>query len=116
MTKATVIKTGIKCAQCPFSKDNGLGRDRLTCTLNNQVVRTNWEATPDCMDEIEGDRGSGRIDRLIKMLSTQYRIPGWSTIEQANFENGIKDGLLRNDCRKNAKEAYTTGYNVAINY
>ena len=125
-TRAKTLTTDLACENCPF-KGEDLGRGRFVCNNTNQVVQSNWTATLDCFDAIDAlgeeggeNRGSGRLGRLLGMLTAKYAYipkPG-DALALAEFELGIRDGILRSPKIETFHESspYYQGYAIALSY
>lgn len=128
-TRAKTLTSSLSCNDCPF-KGEDLGRDRFVCNHFNNVVQSNWKATLDCFDAIEahelgGDpdndnRGSGRLKRLLTMLMQDYKYvvkPG-DVLGLAEFELGLRDGILRKERIDtfNEDSPYYEGYAIGLQY
>lgn len=101
-----------------MAKDNELGRDRLLCTRTDEVVRSHHEATLDCVEKINQVRSKWhRLETLLRLLSEQHGKPS-EPLEAAEFELGLREGLLRSFINLDflPGSQYCRGYEIGSKY
>ncbi len=127
-TKAQLLDFSVACSNCPFAEDRGLGRDRLYCLKDEQVVKAHWTATLDCAEAIEatnsngfvGDednRGSGRWKVLLQALSNKHN--DWTDeLDRSQFDLGLRHGVTREPKITEFTEdsPYYEGYGIGLEY